>query len=96
MSFCDGLQSFFEPHGKLVVSDISTGHSRHDICQRQIVDHQSVSASDCEQFHQIDSRALVAVHKAMIRHDAVNQCGRFLVDARVVAVIRPGYRRLDG
>ncbi len=32
----------------------------------------------------------------MIGHDAVNHSSCFLVDARVVAVIGPGYLRLDG
>ena len=92
----DRLQSCLEPRRKFFVSDFSTGHSRHDVCQHQIVHRQPIPASDNQQFHQVDGRPLVAVHKAVIGDDGVDQSGRLLVDTRVVAVVGPDDRGLDG
>ncbi len=92
----DRLQSSFEPRRKFFVIQISPGHSGHDVCQDEILLRQSIPASDRQQFHQVNSRALVAVHEPVIGNDAVDQSRRFLVDARMVSVIGTGDRRFDG
>lgn len=84
------LQSCLEPSGKFVVSQLATGDGRHDVRDNQILHGQPVSASDRQQFHEVESRALVPVHKAVIGDDAVDEGGRLLVNTRVVAMIGPG------
>lgn len=90
------LQSCLEPFGKLVVNELSTGDGRHGVSQQQILHYQPIPTSDDQQFHQVDGRPLVAVHEAVIGNDAVDQSRRFLVESRMVAVIGPCERRLDG
>ena len=91
----DRLQSFFEPRRKCIVSQLAPGHVRHGIGDVQILDRQPIAASDCQQFHEVESRTLVPIHEAVIGNDAVDQSGRFLVNARVVAVVGAGDCRLD-
>ena len=91
----DRLQSVFEPRRKCVVSQLAPGHVRHGVGDDQILDRQPIAASDRQQFHEVQSRALVPVDEAVIGNDAVDQSGRLLVDARVVAVVGAGDRRLD-
>lgn len=59
-------------------------------------DRTQVARSRSIGHHQIDGGPLVAVHKAMIGYYAVDQRRRFLMDAHVVAMIRPGNGRLYG
>ena len=65
------LQSCLEPRGEFVVSQLATGDGRHDVRDNQILRGQPVPASDCQQFHEVESRALVPVHKAVIGDDVV-------------------------
>ena len=90
------LQPSFEPCGKFFVSQLSTGNSCHGVSQKQILYRQLIPASDCQQLHQVDSRALVAVHEAVIGNDAVDQSRRLLMEAPMIAVIGSGERGLNG
>lgn len=90
------LQSCLEPWGKFFVCELSTGNSRHGVSQRQILHYQPIPAPDNQQLHQVDGRALVAVHEAVIGNDAVDQSRRLLVESGMVAVVGPGERGLDG
>lgn len=85
----DRFHAFFELHGEFLVSRLSTGHNRHGVCQDQILHSQPIPASYGQQFHEADGRPLVAVHKAVIGDDGVDEGGRLLVDGWVVAVIGP-------
>ena len=71
-------------------------NGRDGVGQNQTLHHQSIPASDYQQLHQVESRALVAVHEAVIGNNAVHQSRRLLVEALMVAVIGPDERGLDG
>lgn len=85
MGVClDGrLQSRLEPRGESFVSQLSAGHSRHDVRDNQILHGQPVPASDSQQFHEVESRALVPIDKPVIGDDGVDESGRLVVDAGV-------------
>lgn len=92
----DRLQSSFEPRRKFSVIQVSPGHGGHDVGQDEILHGQPIPASDHQQFDQVDSRSLVAVHEAVIADYAVDQSRRLLVDVWMVAVIGTGDCRFDG
>lgn len=91
----DRLQSFFKPRRKSVVTQFAPCHGCHGVGDDQILDRQPKATSHRQQFREVESSALVPVHKAVIGHDAVYQGGRLLVDADVVTVLGRGDRRLD-
>ena len=91
----DRLQSSFEPRRKCIVTQLAARHVRHGVGDIQILHRQPIAASDSQQLHEIEGRALVPVHEAVIGNDAVDQSGRLLVNALVVTVVGARDRRLD-
>ncbi|MDE0342377.1 MAG: hypothetical protein OXK82_04265 [Deltaproteobacteria bacterium] len=85
-------QAFLEPLHKFFVAHFASGHTRNDIRQYQIVFYQAVVTPHSQQFDQVHGRTFVAVYETVVGHDAVNEGGGLLMNASMIAVIRPRNR----
>ena len=76
-----------KPLRRILITNFTGRGVSNGVRDRLIGFNQLIAASLDQQFHQTQSRSLVAVRKTVVGNNSVNQCGCLLVDQPVVAMV---------
>ncbi len=88
-------QAFTKPLREVLVIRFTTGDAGNRVRDRVVVFDELITAPPGHQLDQIERCPLVAVRKAMVADNAVDQCLRLLMNTSVIAVMRASNRRLS-